>query len=120
MLKTEPYFVWFPKPNVRISDIHCRCLSNITRVIVLNFGYFFFFSKVAYYMQNRTKEQCYQRWTLSAKNGIRRGHFLEIEDFLIIIAVKLFGKNWAKISEIIPQRGPSQIHSRYILSIFSL
>ena len=64
-------------------------------------------------MQNRTKEQCYQRWTLSAKNGIRRGHFLEIEDFLIIIGIKFFGKNWAKISEIIPQRGPSQTHSRY-------
>jgi hypothetical protein len=67
-------------------------------------------------MHNRTKEQCYQRWTLSAKNGIRRGHFIEPEDFLIIIAVKTFGRNWAKISEFIPHRGPSQIHSRYYLN----
>ena len=72
--------------------------------------------QVSFYMPDRTKEQCYQRWTLSAKNGIRRGHFDANEDSIIIIAAKLFGKNWAKISEFVPYRGPAQVHSRQACS----
>jgi hypothetical protein len=49
---------------------------------------------------------------LSAKHGILRGHFSEMEDFIVIMGVKVFGKNWAKISEFVPNRGTSQISSR--------
>ena len=68
--------------------------------------------QVSFYMPNRTKEQCYQRWAISVKKGIWKGRFNEIEDFIIIIGVKLFGKKWAKIADYVPHRGASQVFSR--------
>ena len=64
-------------------------------------------------MPSRTKEQCYQRWSISVKEGIWKGQFNEIEDFIIIVAVKLFGKKWAQVADCVPYRGPSQVFSRY-------
>ena len=37
----------------------------------------------------------------------------EVEDFVIIVGVRLFGQNWGRIADFIPSRTPMQIHSRY-------
>jgi hypothetical protein len=73
--------------------------------------------KIAYYMANRTKDQCYQRYTISLQPHLRKGIFTQSEDFVIIIGVKLFGHNWAKIAEYLPNRTPIQIHSRFNIFI---
>ena len=68
---------------------------------------------VSYYMHKRTKDQCYQRYMYSLRGGVRQGFFGDIEDFIILVGVKLFGTDWARISQFIPTRTPMQIHSRY-------
>ena len=70
-------------------------------------------TKVSYYMHNRTKDQCYQRYVYSLRDEVRQGFFEEAEDFIILVGVKLFGTVWARISHFIPSRTPMQIHSRY-------
>ena len=49
----------------------------------------------------------------SLRDKLQRGFFREIEDFIIIVGVKLFGTEWGRIADFIPSRTPMQIHSRY-------
>ena len=70
-------------------------------------------TKVAYYMERRTKDQCYQRYVYSLKDNIRKGPFSEAEDMLLIIGESLYKKDWAKINEMIPCRTPIQLHCRW-------
>ena len=70
-------------------------------------------TKVAYYMERRTKEQCYQRYVYSLKDIIKKGPFSEAEDMLLFIGEKLYKTDWVKISEMLPQRTPIQLHCRF-------
>lgn len=70
-------------------------------------------TKVAYYMDRRTKEQCYQRYVYSLRETLRKGGFAADEDFVVMVGVKLFGMDWAKIVDFMPHRTANQIHSRY-------
>jgi len=70
-------------------------------------------SKVSYYMDRRTKDQCYQRYVYSLKDSIRKGTFTDAEDMILIIGEKLYGNDWAKICEMLPCRTPIQIHCRW-------
>jgi len=70
-------------------------------------------NKVSYYMDRRTKDQCYQRYVYSLKDSIRKGTFTEAEDMILIIGEKLYGNDWAKICEMLPCRTPIQIHCRF-------
>jgi len=71
-------------------------------------------AKVAYYMHKRTKEQCFQRYTYSLRDKLRKGPFSEHEDFIVMIGVRIFGEaNWAKIADFLPRRTAQQIHARY-------
>ena len=70
-------------------------------------------TKVAYYMERRTKEQCYQRYVYSLKDVIKKGPFSEAEDMLLFLGEKLFKTDWVKICEMLPQRTPIQLHCRF-------
>ena len=70
-------------------------------------------TKVSYYMDRRTKDQCYQVYVYSLKDSIRKGTFTEAEDMILIIGEKLYGNDWAKICEMLPCRTPIQIHCRF-------
>ena len=70
-------------------------------------------NKVSYYMDRRTKDQCYQRYVYSLKDSIRKGNFTDAEDMILIIGEKLYGNDWAKICEMLPCRTPIQIHCRF-------
>lgn len=70
-------------------------------------------TKVSYYMERRTKDQCYQRYVYSLKDIIKKGPFSDAEDILLFIGEKLYKNDWSKISEIIPCRTAIQLHSRY-------
>lgn len=95
---------WTAEEDQRLKQLVQRC--RIHRFIP--------WTKVAYYMPNgRTKDQCYQRYTYSVKERLRKGLFHELEDFVIIVGVKLFGTDWTRISDFLPSRTPVQIHSRY-------
>ena len=95
---------WTYEEDERLKQLVGQCRIN---------KHFVPWPKVAYYMTNRTKDQCYQRYVYSLQSHLRKGIFTENEDFVIIIGVKLFGHNWAKISEFLPNRTPIQIHSRF-------
>ena len=69
--------------------------------------------KVSYYMERRTKEQCYQRYVYSLKDIIKKGPFSDAEDILLFIGEKLYKNDWTKISEMIQCRTPIQLHSRF-------
>ena len=70
-------------------------------------------TKVAYYMERRTKEQCYQRYVYSLKDVIKKGPFSDAEDMLLFIGEKLYKTDWVKICEMLPQRTPIQLHCRF-------
>ena len=92
----------------RPEDDRLRQLVRQTRI-----NKFIPWNKVAYYMTNRTKDQCYQRYMCSLREKLQKGFFNEIEDFIVIVGVRLFGTKWDRIADFIPSRTPMQIHSRY-------
>ena len=69
--------------------------------------------KVAYFMERRTKDQCYQRFVFSLRDNIRRGPFSDAEDMLLVMGEKLYGNDWTKINEILSCRTPIQLHCRF-------
>lgn len=70
-------------------------------------------AKVSYYMDRRTKDQCYQRFVYSLKDSIRKGIYTDAEDMILIIGHELYGNDWAKICEMLPCRTPVQLHCRF-------
>ncbi len=64
-------------------------------------------------MHKRTKDQCYQRYNYSLRPELRKGTFSESEDFMIMVGHKIFGSQWVKIAEFMPNRSPVQLHSRF-------
>ena len=95
---------WTYEEDKRLKQLVSQCRIN---------KHFVPWPKVSYYMSNRTKDQCYQRYVYSLQSHLRKGIFKENEDFVIIIGVELFGHNWAKIADFLPNRTPIQIHSRF-------
>ena len=89
--------------DVRLRELVRQC--RINRFVP--------WTKVSYYMHNRTKDQCYQRYVYSIRGEIRQGFFEEVEDHILLVGAKLFGHDWARISHFIPSRTPMQIHSRF-------
>ena len=69
--------------------------------------------KVAYYMERRTKDQCYQRYVFNLRDNIRRGPYSDVEDMVLVMGEKLYGNDWKKINEILPTRTPIQLHCRW-------
>ena len=69
--------------------------------------------KVAFYMEDRTKEQCSSRFSFALRDNLRKGHFSEVEDLLLVVGIKLHGSDWTRITEIIPCRNSRQLHSRF-------
>ena len=94
---------WTPEEDARLRQLVVNCRLNR----------FVPWTKVAYYMEHRTKDQCYQRYVYSISDQIRMGFFEENEDHIILVGSKLFGHDWARIADFIPTRTPMQIHSRY-------
>ena len=94
---------WTPEEDSRLKQLVRQ--TRINRFVP--------WTKVSYYMHNRTKDQCYQRYVYSLRDEVRQGFFEEAEDFIILVGVKLFGTAWARIAHFIPSRTPMQIHSRY-------
>ena len=45
--------------------------------------------KVAYFMERRTKDQCYQRFVFSLRDNIRKGPYSEAEDMLLVMGEKV-------------------------------
>ncbi|KAG8236579.1 hypothetical protein J437_LFUL015765, partial [Ladona fulva] len=70
-------------------------------------------STVTMCMTNRTRTQVYHRWQNSINPDIRKGRFTAEEDCLIMAGVKRFGKDFSRISELLPGRTTAQIYARY-------
>ncbi|KAI7906182.1 uncharacterized protein BX663DRAFT_411021, partial [Cokeromyces recurvatus] len=68
---------------------------------------------VAQLMGTRTKRQCLERWRWQMVN-IKKGHFSEQEDKLILNAVKRYGENFAVICKVTGiQRTPRHVSQHY-------
>nr|XP_033338125.1 uncharacterized protein LOC117227206 isoform X1 [Megalopta genalis] len=77
-------------------------------------GDFIPWGEVASWMQNRTKQQVYFRWTYSLAPHLTKGRFSRSEDNLLKDAVSKYGKNFRKISAaLMPNRSTVQLHDRY-------
>lgn len=63
-------------------------------------------------MPKKNKDQCYRRYTNHLRPKLKKGPFLELEDHVIAVGVELFGKNWHKIKEYLPNRISPQVYSR--------
>ncbi|XP_068085149.1 snRNA-activating protein complex subunit 4-like [Anabrus simplex] len=69
--------------------------------------------KVAYYMENRTKLQLYNRWCYSLNPTIHKGRFTKEEDILILAGIKKYGKDFSQISQYLHGRTSVQVRDRY-------
>jgi hypothetical protein len=67
-------------------------------------------------MCRRTKDQCYQRYVYSLREGVRHGAWLEVEEWLVLLGQLLYQRDWAKITQLLQTRTPLQ--ARHIFSAF--
>lgn len=69
--------------------------------------------KVAYYFEERSLTQLYNRWNQSLNPNVRKGRFTKVEDKLIVSYVRKYGENFPKISKLLGHRTSTQIRERY-------
>ncbi|XP_053980461.1 uncharacterized protein LOC128877302, partial [Hylaeus volcanicus] len=80
----------------------------------IKIGDFIPWGEVASWMQNRTKQQAYFRWTYSLAPYLTKGRFSKSEDNILMDAVVKYGKNFSKIAaELLPNRTTVQLNYRY-------
>ncbi|XP_076655693.1 proximal sequence element A Pbp95 isoform X2 [Halictus rubicundus] len=83
-------------------------------VKIFQIGDFIPWGEVASWMQNRTKQQVYFRWTYSLAPYLTKGRFSKSEDNILRDAVAKYGTNFRKISAaLMPNRSTVQLHDRY-------
>lgn len=75
-------------------------------------GNFIPWAKVAYHVENRTKEQIYNRWVHQLCVN-RRGRFSEEEDNVMMAAIREHGLCFNRIAELLPGRSTVQVKVRY-------
>lgn len=75
-------------------------------------GNFIPWAKVAYHIENRTKEQIYTRWVHQLCVN-RRGRFSEEEDNVMMAAIRERGLCFNRIAELLPGRSTIQVKVRY-------
>ncbi|XP_076174886.1 proximal sequence element A Pbp95 isoform X2 [Ptiloglossa arizonensis] len=83
-------------------------------VDIFKMGDFIPWGEVASWMQNRTKQQAYFRWTYSLAPYLTKGRFSKSEDNVLKDAVIKYGPNFRKISAaLMPNRSTVQLNYRY-------
>lgn len=75
-------------------------------------GNFIPWAKVAYHIENRTKEQIYNRWVHQLCVN-RRGRFSEEEDNVMMAAIREHGLCFNRIAGLLPGRSTVQVKVRY-------
>lgn len=68
-------------------------------------------TRVAYYLQNRSPAQCLQRWNFSLNPKIKKGRWSKEEDLQLLKGIQEFGKKWNKIR--VEGRTDAQIRERF-------
>jgi hypothetical protein len=71
-------------------------------------------------MCRRTKDQCYQRYVYSLREGVRHGTWLEVEEWLVLLGQRLYQRDWAKITQLLQTRTPLQARQILLGSGFRL
>jgi hypothetical protein len=64
-------------------------------------------------MCRRTKDQCYQRYVYSLREGVRHGAWLEVEEWLVLLGQRLYLRDWAKITQLLQTRTPLQARQMF-------
>ncbi len=70
-------------------------------------------AKIATMIPGRTNHQVKQRWNYVLNSDIRNGPWSSEEDQLLLQGFEQFGKQWAKICELIPGRTNIQCRNRW-------
>ncbi|KAJ3088529.1 Myblike DNAbinding domain-containing protein [Quaeritorhiza haematococci] len=72
-------------------------------------------TKVAYFMNGRTGQQCLHRYMKALAPGKKKGRWSAEEDKKLLEAVKIHGRgNWSKISQMVTTRTDAQCRERYV------
>ncbi|XP_013790024.1 snRNA-activating protein complex subunit 4-like [Limulus polyphemus] len=76
-------------------------------------GDFIPWPQVAYYVEDRSTQQCKYRWTNALDPLIKRGKWSKEEDTMLLAAVARHGENWMKVSKYFPGRNNYRCRERY-------
>ncbi|XP_020283341.1 snRNA-activating protein complex subunit 4 isoform X2 [Pseudomyrmex gracilis] len=94
------------------SKTEDRHLSHI--IDTLKTGDYIPWSEVAFYLPHRTKQQIYTRWIYRKLPHLKKGRFTYSETDTLLKAVKIYGTDFAKISnKVMPNRCSSQLIDHY-------
>lgn len=102
-----------------LPKVHCIWENEedkrlLKLVEIFQIGDFIPWGNVTSWMQNRTKQQVYFRWSYSLSPYLTKGRFTKIEDDILKDAVTKYGTNFRKISAaLMPNRSTIQLHDRY-------
>ncbi|XP_076297567.1 proximal sequence element A Pbp95 [Lasioglossum baleicum] len=103
-LLKDKNLIWKPEEDEKLLKL----------IKIFQIGNFIPWSEVANWMQNRTKQQMYFRWTYSLAPYLIKGRFSKSEDNILKDAVAKYGTNFRKISAaLMPNRSTVQLHDRY-------
>lgn len=103
----------------RLPKVHCIWENEedkrlLKLVEIFQIGDFIPWGNVTSWMQNRTKQQVYFRWSYSLSPYLTKGRFTKTEDNILKDAVTKYGTNFRKISAaLMPNRSTIQLHDRY-------
>lgn len=102
-----------------LPKVHCIWENEedkrlLKLVEIFQIGDFIPWGNVTSWMQNRTKQQVYFRWSYSLSPYLTKGRFTKTEDDILKDAVTKYGTNFRKISAaLMPNRSTIQLHDRY-------
>ena len=98
------------KPNFWTKEEDKILLQNVERFNFKNWNL------IASYIKGRTAIQCSARYK-RIKPGIKKGYWTKEEDIKLKNLYNIFGKNWSKISKLMPERTGKQIRDHFLNSL---
>ena len=69
---------------------------------------------IAAMLPGRSARQAAHRWQFALAPGLKKGYWTEVEDDLLLTAVRELGPNFPAIAEHIPTRSTKQVRERYM------
>ncbi|CAO1415568.1 unnamed protein product [Diamesa serratosioi] len=96
--------IWTPEED----DLLLKAIHKYTFCGAINWN------KVGETVKNRTKMQCYNRYSLHCRDEpVKKGVFSREEDLIILNYIQKFGKRFDEMFKLLPDRSVTQIRNHY-------